>query len=88
MSLSAFNRMRRLKAQQAAEEVAKVKVQCEEKSLDEMTYQELRALAKERQIEDYYKMDTEELREALKESGTEKQNSENDSEGGTNKEGE
>ena len=38
-----------------------------DKSLDELTYKELRALAKERKIEDYYKMNAEELREALRE---------------------
>jgi len=64
MSLSAFNRMRRLQAQQAAEEAAKVKTPPEDKNLDEMTYQELRALAKHRQIEGYSKMNTEELRAA------------------------
>ena len=47
--------------QEPAEESEVVPVE-----LDEMTYKNLRALAKERGIEDYYKMDTEELREALK----------------------
>jgi len=36
------------------------------KNLEDMTYQELRALAKERQVGYYYNMNTEELREALK----------------------
>lgn len=89
MSLSAFNRMRRLQAQQAAEEAAKVK------NLDEMTYQELRALAKDRGIEGYHKLNTEELRKALKGSGNDGGNkeAESDSEGqageesGTDKEG-
>lgn len=66
MGLAGFNRMRRLKAQQAAEEVVKKKTI---KHLDDMPYQELRALAKEREIEGYHKMNTEELREALKEGG-------------------
>lgn len=48
--------------QEPAEESEAVTVE-----LDEMTYQELRALAKERGIEGYYNMNTEELREALKE---------------------
>lgn len=64
MGLAAFNRMRRLKAQQeAATETPEVTVTL----LDDMTYPELRALAKEHGIEDYYRMNTEELREALKE---------------------
>lgn len=62
MGLAGFNRMRRLK--QAAEEAVKTKTI---KHLDDMPYQELRALAKEREIEGYHKMNTEELREALKE---------------------
>ena len=62
MGLAAFNRMRRLK--QAAEETVKTKTI---KHLDDMPYQELRALAKEQGIEGYHKMNTEELRAALKE---------------------
>lgn len=67
MGLAGFNRMRRLKAQQAAEEAAKLETIKPEKTLDDMPYPELRALAKERRIEGYHKMNTEELREALKE---------------------
>lgn len=59
MGLAAFNRMRRLK--QATEGEAKIKI-----SLDEMSYPELRALAKEHKIEGYYNMNTEELRAVLK----------------------
>lgn len=71
MGLAAFNRMRRLQTQkEAAEEAAKLETtenQEPEKTLGDMTYSELRALAKERRIEGYHKMNTEELREALKE---------------------
>ena len=88
MSLSAFNRMRRLQAQQAAEEAAKVKTPPEDKNLDEMTYQELRALAKDRGIEGYHKLNTEELREVLKGGGNDGGNkeAESDSEGQGNTE--
>lgn len=68
MGLAGFNRMRRLK--QAAEEATKLEtteIQVPEKVLDDMPYQELRALAKEQKIDGYYNMNTEELREALKE---------------------
>jgi hypothetical protein len=70
VDVTGFNRRRReLATQQAAKEAAKAKTQpeLEAKSLDEMTYQELRALAKEKGIEGYYQMNTEELREALRE---------------------
>jgi hypothetical protein len=68
VDVTGFNRRRReLAAQKAAEQVTKAEAPLEAKSLDDMTYQELRALAKERKIEDYYKMSTEELREALRE---------------------
>lgn len=65
MSVTGFNR-RREAQKKAAEEAARLKEQSQV-DLDEMTYQELRALAKEREIEGYHKMNTEELREALKE---------------------
>ena len=65
MGLAAFNRMRRLK--QATEGAAKTAVSTVEISLDDMPYQELRAIAKGQGIEGYHKMNTEELREALKE---------------------
>jgi hypothetical protein len=84
MSVTGFNRRRReLAAQQEAEEAAKLEAQKQEADeqnlaeeletapgdLDDMPYPELRALAKEREIEGYHKMNTEELREALKEGG-------------------
>ncbi len=63
MSVTGFNRRR--EAQKKAAE-ARLKEQSQV-DLDEMTYQELRALAKEQGIEGYHKMNTEELRAALKE---------------------
>ncbi len=70
MSVTGFNQRRReLAAQQAAEEAARAAESVQTKTLDDMTYNELRALAKERKIEGYHKMNTEELREALKEGG-------------------
>ena len=66
MSIKGFNRRRRELVTQAAEEASRIKKQDHQPvQLTEMNYQELRALAKERNIEDYYKMNTEELREAL-----------------------
>lgn len=63
MSVTGFNQRRReLAAQQAAEELENTPG-----GLEDMPYQELRAIAKERKIEGYRKMNTEELREALKE---------------------
>jgi phage host-nuclease inhibitor protein Gam len=63
MSVTGFNRRRReLAAQQAAKEAAR---RSENKPLEEMTYQELRTLAKDKGVEDYYKMNKDELREAL-----------------------
>lgn len=70
MSVTGFNRRR--EAQKAAEEAARLKEQSQV-YLDEMTYQELRALAKERKIEGYSKMNTEELRAALKPAGDQKE---------------
>lgn len=77
MSVTGFNQRRReLAAQQAAEEAARLKTEQETEELgttpsdlEEMSYAELRAIAKERGIEGYYQMNTEELREALKEGG-------------------
>lgn len=96
VDVTGFNRRRReLATQQAAEEAAKVKTPPEDKNLDEMTYQELRALAKDRGIEGYHKLNTEELRKVLKCGGNDGGNkeAESDSEGqageesGTDKEG-
>lgn len=62
MSVTGFNRRRReLVALQEADELETILG-----DLDEMKYQKLRALAKEQGIEEYHKMNTEELREALK----------------------
>lgn len=65
----------RLEAAQQEQQAAEVEapheaieeIQETAKSLEDMPYRELRAIAKEQGIEDYYKMDTEELRAALKE---------------------
>jgi hypothetical protein len=76
MSVTGFNRRR--EAQKAAEEAARAELaqQAQEaealsaesvqtKTLDDMTYQELRMIAKDKGVEDYYKMNKDELREAL-----------------------
>jgi len=63
MSVTGFNR-RREAQKKAAEKAARLKEQSQV-DLDEMTYQELRMIAKDKGVEDYYKMNTEELREAL-----------------------
>lgn len=65
MSLSAFQRMRRLKA----EEERKKKQAAEQKETpawEEMTYNELKAAAKEAGIQGYTKMSKDQLIEALK----------------------
>lgn len=70
MSITGFNRRRReLAAQQEADE-QNLAEELKPGDLDDMPYPELRALAKERKIEEYYKMNAEELREALTECGT------------------
>lgn len=61
MSLSAFNRMRRLQAQKEAAQEPQ-----EPKGLKDMTYNELRAVAKDKNIEGYGSMKKDELLEALK----------------------
>ena len=61
MSITGFNRRRRELEAQSAKDAVKLEDQ-QPVDLIEMNYQELRALAKERNIEDYYKMNTEELR--------------------------
>jgi len=87
MSVTGFNRRRReLATQRAAEQVTKAEAPPGEKNIDEMTYHELRALAKERGIEGYYQMNTEELREALK--GSEADNQDTEGDGATDEEGE
>lgn len=63
MSVTGFNR-RREAQKKAAEEAARLKEQSQV-DLDKMTYQELRTMAKDKGIEDYYKMNKDELREAL-----------------------
>lgn len=91
MSVTGFNRRRREFEAQAAKIEAEILP--EEKPVEEMTYQELRALAKERKIEGFHQMNTEELREALSPKTEENQdelgNLKNDQEEGENqKEGE
>lgn len=60
VDITGFQRMRR-------EQVAKIEqTQTEQKSFEDMTYNELKAVAKEVGIEGYNKMKKEELIEALK----------------------
>jgi len=60
IDITGFQRMRR-------EQVAKIEqTQTEQKSFEDMTYNELKAVAKEVGIEGYNKMKKEELIEALK----------------------
>ena len=67
MSVTGFNQRRRELAAQQEAVKAEQELGTTPSDLEEMSYAELRALAKERKIEGYIKMNTEELREALKE---------------------
>lgn len=64
VDITGFNRMRR---QQAKREAVKQEATNEAKTLEDMTYNELKILAKERGIEGYNKMKKQDLIETLKE---------------------
>lgn len=65
MSATAFQRRRREIAKQKAKEEVEKQEQKQE-DIEELKFPELRALAKEKEIPDYGKMNKDELIEALK----------------------
>ena len=64
VDVTGFERMRR---EQAKTEAVKQEATNEAKTLEDMTYNELKALAKGKGIQGYHKMKKQELIEALKE---------------------
>ncbi|MFC5468417.1 Rho termination factor N-terminal domain-containing protein [Cohnella suwonensis] len=71
MGLAAFNRMRRLAAEQEQAEEREQSAVPNDKPILELTFSELRAAAKAREIEGYGKMSKEQLVVALSQQGGE-----------------